>query len=461
MGTSQRTSVVRFRPSAKRQEPSNFSDQLERSSVYLRQLYQADDRPWVVAYSGGKDSTLLLQLVYDLLETLGNNATKQVYVVSTDTKVEAPNVASYVEATLLAIEKHANTAGLPITTRLVHPNPDEGFWGKLIGKGYPPPTRWFRWCTSNMKIRPARRAIESITRDMGSVILLLGTRFDESADRERRMKDRQSNELGLNPHHEIPNALVGTPIAHWSTDEVWEYLFTQNPAPWGSSHDFMLGLYKQANGGECPVVLDLSTPSCGGSRFGCWTCTVVKQDKSMDGFIQSGEEWMRPLSEFRNWLKVIREDVSYRMKYKRNNAEGIGPFTPDARKMILRELLETERKVKRELIEDADLAYIQLQWGSDFDLPGNSALRIAAEFGRKGINMEQPSLPDADQDIVEKLIESHELSPELIEKLLSLANHKYVSLEAWGAKTAFEREIGEAIKKAVQQAEIADPASEV
>jgi DNA sulfur modification protein DndC len=441
--------------------PDDVLNQLNRTNEYLYRLYKEDNRPWVVAYSGGKDSTLLLQLVYELLMELGTEAKKPVYIVSTDTKVEAPNVSDYVAKTLQLIESNSRAAGLPIFTRLSHPTPDEGYWGKVIGKGYPPPTRWFRWCTSNMKIKPAKRAIEAVTQEFGSVILLLGTRLDESASREKRMKERQSNEFGLNPHHEIPNALVATPIADWATDDVWEYLFAQNPAPWGSSHDFMLSLYRQANGGECPIVLDLNTPSCGGSRFGCWTCTVVKQDKSMDGFIQSGEEWMRPLSEFRNWLKVIREDAALRMKYKRNNSEGIGPFTPDARKMILRKLLETERTVQRELIDDADLAYIQIQWTTDFDVAGNAAARIAAEFDRKVMTMIQPPLPDADQQIVEKLIETHELPQELIDKLLSLANHQYASLEARGAKAGFERDIEQAIKNAVKQADEADPTDEI
>jgi hypothetical protein len=61
----------------------------------------------------------------------------------------------------------------------------------------------------------------------------------------------------------------------------------------------VLELYRQASGGECPVVFDLNTPSCGGSRFGCWTCTVIKEDKFMRGFIDSGVrrriEWLNSL----------------------------------------------------------------------------------------------------------------------------------------------------------------------
>ncbi len=326
---------------------------LAKSRRYLYDLYRADRRPWIIAFSGGKDSTLVLQLVIELLHKLDDSEYKRIYVLTTDTRVEAPNITHYVEETLRKISDHAKASSLPVKTILVKPNPEESFWGKLIGKGYPSPTRWFRWCTSNMKIKPARRAIESITREYGSVILLLGTRMDESSSRRIRMSDRTYSERRLNPHHEIPNALVATPIANWSNDEVWEYLFTHNPPPWEGSHDFMLNLYRQAAGGECPVVLDLNTPSCGGSRFGCWTCTVVKQDQSMQGFIESGETWMRPLNSFRNWLKEIRDDESYRMCEKRDGREGPGPFTFEARKIILARLLETEQEVGIQLVSDS------------------------------------------------------------------------------------------------------------
>jgi DNA sulfur modification protein DndC len=217
---------------------------LQETRETLRRNYFADNRPWVVAYSGGKDSTLVLQLTYELLLEFGDQAHKPVHVVASDTRVEAPNIEDYLADTIGRLEYQANQSHLPLHIHLVKPAADEGFWFNLIGKGYPSPTRWFRWCTTKMKIKPARRVIETITRRHSSVILLLGTRLEESSSRSQRMEARESNSRGLNPHHEIPNALVLTPIAHWSTDEVWEYLFTHNPPPWGGNHDFMLNLYR-------------------------------------------------------------------------------------------------------------------------------------------------------------------------------------------------------------------------
>jgi DNA sulfur modification protein DndC len=348
----------------------------------LRENFLADNRPWVIAYSGGKDSTLVLQLVYEMLLSLTPEQQKPVHIISSDTRVEAPNIEEYLQNSLIQLEQHARTSSLDLTVHLVKPEIEDSFWSLIIGKGYPPPNRWFRWCTTKLKIRPVRKVIDEITSEHGSVILLIGTRKAESSNRSRQIENRQYNSRGLNQHTEIPNALVLQPIMHWTTDEVWEYLFTHNPAPWNFDHDRMLELYRQANSGECPVITDLDTPSCGGSRFGCWTCTVVREDKSMKGFIETGDEWMEPLYDFRLWLRDLHGKEELRNQYRRNDQPGLGPFNSEARKMILEELLKVEKKVGRQLISNQELLHIQDIWTEEFDVM-HSALRIAYKYQRK------------------------------------------------------------------------------
>ena len=417
----------------------------------LESLYHADSRPWVVAFSGGKDSTVILQLVFNMLLALGKRATKKVFVLSSDTQVEAPNVAEYVVSALDRIQQAATDLHLPLSTILVRPTPAESYWGKLIGKGYPPPSRWFRWCTSNMKIKPSRRAIEEITLKHGSVILLLGTRFAESPQRGRTMQAREINSRGLNPHHEIPNALVATPIADWTTDDVWEYL-SYSPCPWGADHSFLFALYRQASGGECPVVFDLNTPSCGGSRFGCWTCTVVKEDKSLQGFIRSGQDELQPLVDFRDWLIVLRDKPGYRSEVKRNGNIGPGPFLPTARQEILERLLALEEEVKLPLVGDAELAYIQEEWSREFDFQGNLAHKLAARYGRD-IAMPEARIPHTEDELLEQAAVECGLNPDLIRQLLEIRRRDFPSLDKWGAKAQFERAVGDLVTKAAQQAE--------
>jgi DNA sulfur modification protein DndC len=355
---------------------------LSETRTILRENFLVDNRPWVIAYSGGKDSTLVLQLVYEMLLSLTPEQQKPVHIISSDTRVEAPNIEEYLQNSLMQLEQHAQTSSLDLTVHLVKPEIEDSFWSLIIGKGYPPPNRWFRWCTTKLKIRPVRKVIDEITSEHGSVILLIGTRKAESSNRSRQIENRQYNSRGLNQHTEIPNALVLQPIMHWTTDEVWEYLFTHNPAPWNFDHDRMLELYRQANSGECPVITDLDTPSCGGSRFGCWTCTVVKEDKSMKGFIETGDEWMEPLYDFRLWLRDLHGQEELRNQYRRNDQPGLGPFNSEARKMILEELLNVEKKVGRQLISNQELLHIQDIWTEEFDVM-HSALRIAYKYNRK------------------------------------------------------------------------------
>ena len=421
----------------------------------LLQSYKADDRPWVIAYSGGKDSTAVLQLVITMLETL-TTYHKPIYVISSDTRVEAPNIVNYVERVLSALQTYGDSRGLPLHTQIVRPSVDQTFWAKLIGRGYPPPTRWFRWCTNNMKIKPARAAIDMIVREFGSVVLLLGSRTSESSTRSRAIASRVSNARGLNPHHEIPNAFVMTPIVNWSNDDVWEFLFENNPPPWQHPHDEMLTLYRQANGGECPVVMDLNTPSCGGSRFGCWTCTVVRLDRSMEGFIQSGgNEWMVPLNEFRNWLKHIREDPDWRQPRRRDGRTGIGPFTPNARQIILQRLLETEHECKQTLIRDEEIQYIQAEWSNEFDFQ-NSAINLARRFGRHIGESPDMKLSPNEVELISKISADHEVNDDVIIRLLQLED-EFPDVHAWGARTNLKRRIALTLEKAAKQAELADP----
>lgn len=430
--------------------PLTLNSLISQTEDDLIALYLSDNRPWVVAYSGGKDSTAVLQLTVSILKRLGPKAKKPVFVLSSDTHVEAPNVAAYVHGALRNIEKAAIEHNWPITVRLEHPKPEESFWGKLIGKGYPPPSRWFRWCTSNMKIKPSRRAIDQIAQQYGSVLLLLGTRYSESVQRGRTMQAREVNSKGLNPHHEIPNALVASPIANWTTDEVWEYL-TQEACPWGADHHFLLSLYRQANGGECPIVLDLNTPSCGGSRFGCWTCTVVKEDKSMQGFVDSGVTEFLPLMEFRNWLIELRDKPGYRSEVKRNNSLGHGPFLPSARQEILDRLLALEQEVGSPLITDDELSAILAEWQQEFDYSGIGA-KIAGKYGRSMIVSENKT-PAGESELLEQAALRHDIPPELVQALLDLRRRKWPSLDKWGAKTGLEQDVGALIEKATKQAE--------
>ncbi len=359
----------------------DFFPKLNFTKQELLANFLADSRPWIVAFSGGKDSTVVLQLVYEMLLSLPKEKRKKVFVVMSDTKVESPVIEDYLKETMKILNESSKDLGLEFEAIIVEPNEEEEFWFNLIGKGYPSPTRTFRWCTDKLKIRPTQDTMNNITSKYGSCVLLIGTRKKESINRQKTMEARELNSRGLHPHDYIPNTLVYSAISEWSNDDVWYYLTSHNPPPWQKNHDELLNLYTKAHGGECEFITNTEQPSCGSSRFGCWVCTVVADDKSMKGFIDTGDDWLKPLYDFRFFLKEIREDTTKRSAIRRNGTFGAGPFTSEARKEILDKLLKTEQIIGRTLITDNQLYLIQKQWSKDFDIL-NSVEQISNKRGR-------------------------------------------------------------------------------
>lgn len=344
-------------------------------SVLLNEYQQDHDYPWVVGFSGGKDSTLVAHLVFDtLLAVPPDLRTRKVHVISNDTLVESPLVIQHAVNSLEEIEVAAKAFGLPVTTHMTQPETNQSFWVNLIGRGYPSPNQSFRWCTDRMKIQPTNRYIRTCIDSSGKVILLLGVRRSESAARSKSVAryDRGSR---LNLHGDLTDCLVFRPIVELSTDEVWEFL-SCNPPPWGGTYDDLIKLYRNAGGGECPVVTQKSdVPSCGtnSSRFGCWTCTVVNKDRSLAGFVDAGFDEFTPLMDFRDWLVSIRNDPKKRQVRRRNGHVTItsrgtfipGPFTIKARMEIMEKLQALQNETKRALISEAEIEAIRKIWAED------------------------------------------------------------------------------------------------
>lgn len=347
----------------------------------ISRAYLNDQMPWVVGFSGGKDSTAVLQLVFRSLAQLPKKKVqKPVHVVCSDTLVEAPYVVGYIDRVLADIERGAKKLGLPITVNKVVPELEDTFFVNLIGKGYPSPNRWFRWCTERLKIKPTTKFIQNQIDERGSVVILLGSRKAESSSRAQVLANYEIKNSVFRKHASLTNAYVYAPIVDWTTDDVWDFLATY-PSSWGGSNWELIKLYKDASGGECPLVIDTTTPSCGQSRFGCWVCTVVDADKSMEGFIDSGLIHLQPLLDLRNWLKEIRDDVSKRDDVRRNSTPGLGPFKYEVRHEILKRLFEVSKETGLELIRQEELDLIQSYWTQDGDSSGMAVKLYNEYFG--------------------------------------------------------------------------------
>lgn len=359
---------------------ATLPDRLKAILCVLRTEYGKRHRdPWIVAYSGGKDSTLLLQLVWEIVAELPvENRRRPILVVGNDTLVESPLVIQHLRHSLEMIEKAAETNDLPIQTEITEPCVDQTFWVNVIGRGYIPPTRNFRWCTDRMKILPTKRLLERVRQDSKGMVLLVGTRRAESQHRRRSMDRRKVAADQMNPHSTVAGCRMFAPLADLDDDDVWMTLLQRRP-PWGGTHRRLITLYRNAGGGECPLVMSKDqAPSCGSSspRFGCWTCTVVQKDRSLRGLIDSGHaeaEKMEALFDFREWLIMLRENSANRLPVRRNgNAKQrddgspvFGPFTLEVRRKILKQLRALERRIETQLILPAEVDSIEDIWWRD------------------------------------------------------------------------------------------------
>jgi DNA sulfur modification protein DndC len=282
-------------------------------------------------------------------------------VLSNDTLVENPAILKYVNEQLKKIEDFGRANLFRHKPKLfnvvrVIPKLEDTFWVNLIGKGYPSPNRWFRWCTERMKINPTSNYILNTVNKHGNAIIVLGTRKAESSNRAAAMNNYNNGERLRK--HTLPNAFVYAPIADLSNNEVWAYLL-QVQNPWNGNNRHLLALYKNAcNGGECPFVIETGAQSCGKSRFGCWVCTVVDCDKSMENFIENGEVWMNELLHFRNWLYNIRQQANQHVPDRLKSNVKFGPFLLKTRREILNKLLGIQNQLSVELITDEEINYI-------------------------------------------------------------------------------------------------------
>lgn len=331
--------------------------------------------PWIVGFSGGKDSTLLAQLVLEMVLDLPPRLrTRSVHIVANDTLVESPVLARHLDAVLARLTAAVTPLRVPVTVAKTTPHADQTFWVNLIGRGYPSPSRMFRWCTDRMKILPTTQYIRDQVDSAGKAILLLGVRRAESSTRAVSV-NRYDNGARLNPHNSLAGCEVYKPIVDLTTDEVWQILLQSRP-PWGGTHRDLVTLYRNAAGGECPLVTDKEeAPSCGtnSSRFGCWTCTVVEKDRSAEAFVDAGYGDLEPLLQFRDYLKAVREDGTKRMAVRRDGSlnfvgEGRllpGPFTFEARAEILERLLALQSEVEFPIITDEEIQAIKEIWVSD------------------------------------------------------------------------------------------------
>ena len=420
--------------------PSVFANRhVEEIYEDIRQVYRQTASPWVIGYSGGKDSTAVLQLVWCALAGMPKEErTNRVFVLSSDTLVETPVIVDFIDRTLNQINSSALSHDLPFEAHKVKPRLEDTFWVNMIGKGYPAPNTRFRWCTDRLKIKPANTFILNCVAKYGEAIVVLGVRKDESATRAQAMSLSKITGTVLRRHSTLPNAFVYAPIEDFTTDDVWSYLLNVQ-SPWGGQNRDLLALYKNAQAGECPLVIDTTTPSCGNSRFGCWVCTVVTKDNTMEALIDNGEEWMEPLLELRDFLastqepekKAIYRDHKRRggkVSFKADGNIARGPYRIDTCKDILRKLLLAQRDIAKQpeggdviLIGREELGEIRRIWRSERQDWEDSVPAIFRDVMGHDLDWpieDGPTFSKSDRQLLETLCQLEGVPTGLVAKLL-------------------------------------------
>lgn len=301
----------------------------------------------------------MLRLVYAALRSLPRPE-RPITVIYCDTRVEIPSISRGVRATLRALKAEARVDGLPIRVQIARPPVEDSFFVKVAGRGYPPPTNKFRWCTDRLRIRPVRQVI---AQQNDTAVVVLGTRLQESEQRKRTLTARRLRGDYVYRQAGSSSTEVFAPIVHFDIADVWATLHRLSK-PHCIDTAALVRLYRDADT-ECSIMQDPRGAPCGSGRFGCWTCTVVRRDKAVGSLVKEGYHDLQPLKEFRDWLYRMRDMPENRCRFRRNGAVGPGPLTLAARKLILRRLRGVQARVPWTLITAREIHEIHRLWRAD------------------------------------------------------------------------------------------------
>lgn len=430
----------------------------------IKEEYLTEDRynrPWIIGFSGGKDSTVLLTLVWMALQDIrsenpGYLFKRSVHVVCNNTLVENPIIEEYVNDALKAIEKAAKDQKLPISVEVTQPDMEDRFWYCTIGKGYPVPNSAFRYCTEKMKIRPTSTFLLDKVAHNGEAVILIGTRISESARRAYNIQKHEIKGKIYSKHPITPNAYNYAPIKELMLEEVW-YIINAFPSPWGFDNSILFNIYMDASSDdyECPtIVTDESHRSCGQSRFGCWVCTLAKEDRSMSSLIKNGAAWMKPLLEYHDWLIENRNLSENREPYRRDGSRAVddsghnqGVCTMEYRVKMLTRLLQIQKDIQRikphiQLIQSQELTAIDVLWNRE----GNAIKSVKDIY--KDVYGYDFIVEDGGYTERKMLQEACGGYPEdysLVQKLLAVQRSKGILMKNYGLQTDFEKQFDEFI----------------
>jgi len=316
------------------------------------------------AFSGGKDSSATVTLITHLIATGRIRKPKSIVVFYADTRMELTPL----EHSAVAIMESLKTHG--ITTNVVMPAMDDRFFVYILGRGVPPPSNTFRWCTSQLKIEPMEKALVDRAVDLGmgeilpngrngklvyngfgkdKLLMITGVRLGESAARDERIalscsKDgaecgqgwlQQSAKEGLND--------TLAPLLHWRVCHVWDWLNFFAP-----DVGFPTRLIAECYGGDEATEIN--------ARTGCVGCNLASKDLALETILKIyPDKWgyLAPFMRLRPTYAEMKKPENRLRKWGEKLADGrlaanqgrLGPLTFKARRHFLGQIMEIQNDI--------------------------------------------------------------------------------------------------------------------
>lgn len=307
--------------------------------------YGPDHDTWVFAWSGGKDSTTTLTLILWMIESKMIAAPKRIIVMYADTRMEL---------TPLSVAAHQIIEELKereVDVRIVMAGLDDRFLVYMLGRGVPPPSNRFRWCTGKIKIEPMEKELRKVVGEFEKALVITGVRTGESAVRDERIRtscNSKDAECGQGWYqNDLQSDKVATlaPILHWRVCHVWEWL--KHWAPDVKYGDWSTRMIADAYGGDEAEEIN--------SRTGCIGCPLVETDTGLANVIKIPTwKYLAPLKR----LKVLYREMrlpKYRLRKTgwqkkkdgslSKNQNRMGPLTLEARSYFLDQILSLQEEI--------------------------------------------------------------------------------------------------------------------
>jgi len=325
-----------------------MTESLELTAQSL-QVHGSEHAHWAVAYSGGKDSSATLTVIFHLLDTGRIPRPQSLTVFYADTRMELTPLAIAAQQVMAELRRR----GIPVHE--VCAPLDKRFLVYILGRGVPPPNNnTMRWCTRQIKVEPMHQALLSAISGMeGSVLMITGVRQGESAIRDRRIEmscGKDGAECGQGWYQEVLPASRGlrgqiatlAPILHWRVCHVWDWLQFYAPTPeYGA---WPTRIIADAYGGDEAQEIN--------ARTGCVGCPLAQQERALDAIVANPQwAYLEPLKRLKPLYRELREpgnrlrkaDIEYLKDGSiGKNPQRMGPLTFEAREMALQRVLDIQ-----------------------------------------------------------------------------------------------------------------------